>query len=227
MSPANASRRSLNTGPRTARSEAQALARGETASYLDPRQTFEESLPNEQRLSSGRHASSGFATHLLNPYGYTENAGEAGEIYVGPAPPISYQQTLPISAPASAAPIQDIETPAAAVSRRPDNAEHGDAGWVPIGNYQESDQGPAQATAPQHGPHIRPGLRGLVGGFVALARRRPHVRDDTPARLELLRRADKFFNDGFVGKHGRLNKGKTALFGQEIERMEEAKLKQV
>lgn len=209
-----------------AHGQAQAQPRGEAASYFDRAQSFGSPSPKDQSGSSSRNTNHGHATLGHNSFGYTENAGEVGETYSGTTPPIFYQQTLPGSRPVSPATSGEHHTPISPQHAGFGDTAHGHAESPPAEVLAEGTHGLSHMTAPLEGSHVKPGMRGTIQGLIALARKKPHVRDDTPARLELLKRADRFFNEGFVGKHGRLSKEKTAQFRQEIERVE-AKLGQL
>lgn len=71
----------------------------------------------------------------------------------------------------------------------------------------------------QSTPTLRTGWRGTARGFRDLRRKKPHLTEDTIDRVELLSRADQFFNTGMVSRYGRLNKEKTCLFRKEMDRV--------
>jgi hypothetical protein len=76
-----------------------------------------------------------------------------------------------------------------------------------------------QSAANVHQPTLKPGITGTIKGLYDLARKKPYVHADTVERMELLRRADRFFNSGFVGRFGRLNKEKAGWFWEEMDRV--------
>lgn len=55
---------------------------------------------------------------------------------------------------------------------------------------------------------------GTLKGMLDLARKKPYVHGDTPERLDLLNRADRFF-----GKYAWLDKDKVGLFREEMDRV--------
>ena len=62
-------------------------------------------------------------------------------------------------------------------------------------------------------------FQGHSKGLYDLARKKPYVQGDTMERLDLLRCAGQFFNNGFVSRFGRLNKVKTERFEEEMDRV--------
>ena len=71
-------------------------------------------------------------------------------------------------------------------------------------------------------PALGPGLVGTIKGLYDLAHKKPHVDGHTVQKLELLDRVDRFFNTGFIGKLGGLDKRKTGFFREEREKVSKA-----
>ena len=69
-----------------------------------------------------------------------------------------------------------------------------------------------------YAPTLKPGILGTVKGLYDLYRKKPYVHGDTPARHELLSRADAFFNRGKKAAHG-LHKERRGLFREEMDRV--------
>lgn len=64
---------------------------------------------------------------------------------------------------------------------------------------------------------LKPGIRGSVKGTIHLLLGKSNVKEPTPERLDLLHRADRFFNSGFVGHVPGLGKEKKGRFWEEMD----------